>query len=56
MAVQLMVEKLTFSGRDLLVSNAVGTNTFGGVTYTTTAKNLTGLVAAGSAGYDYDMH
>lgn len=38
-------------GRDKLVSQAIGTTHFDGVTYVTTARNLTGLLAAGSAGY-----
>lgn len=38
-------------GRNLLVSNAVGITSFGGVTYSTTAENITGLLAPGSAGY-----
>ena len=37
-------------GRDQLVSMAVGFKSFGGVTYNTVAQNLTGLMAAGSAG------
>ena len=37
-------------GRDLLVANAIGTTAFGGVTYQTTAQNLTGLLTPGSQG------
>ncbi|TFK75297.1 hypothetical protein BDN72DRAFT_758012 [Pluteus cervinus] len=41
-------------GRDLLAANAVNdgsTTSFGGVTYYTTAENITGLLPAGAAGY-----
>ncbi|KAH9942303.1 uncharacterized protein BXZ73DRAFT_74586 [Epithele typhae] len=42
-------------GRDLLVSSAVGTTSFGGVTYSTTAQNVTGLMPAGSAGVNHGI-
>ena len=42
-------------GRDQLVSSAVGTTSFGGVTYVTTAQNITGLMAAGSAGVNHEI-
>jgi hypothetical protein len=35
----------------MLVSNAAGITSFGGVTYSTTAENITGLLAPGSVGY-----
>ncbi|KAJ4488405.1 hypothetical protein J3R30DRAFT_3435633 [Lentinula aciculospora] len=40
-------------GRDKLASLAVGTTHFDGITYSTTARNITGLLAAGSVGYVY---
>ncbi|KAH9935390.1 uncharacterized protein B0H18DRAFT_412184 [Fomitopsis serialis] len=42
-------------GRDDLVSGALGTTSYGGVTYSTTAENITGLLAAGSAGINHDI-
>ncbi|KAI0035410.1 hypothetical protein K488DRAFT_76651 [Vararia minispora EC-137] len=42
-------------GRDALVSGAVGTHSFGGVTYTTTAQNVTGLLSVGSAGINHGI-
>jgi len=39
-----------YIGRNALVANAVGITNFGGVTYSTTAKNISGLLAAGSTG------
>ena len=39
--------------RDDLVSGALGTTSYGGVTYSTTAENITGLLAAGSAGINH---
>ncbi|KAF5392697.1 hypothetical protein D9757_000987 [Collybiopsis confluens] len=42
-------------GRDELVAAALGTTSFGGTTYSTTAQNLTGLLAAGSAGVNHDI-
>jgi len=42
-------------GRDKLVSLAIGTTHFDGVTYVTTARNLTGLLAAGSAGVNHGI-
>lgn len=38
-------------GRDALAASAIGTTSFGGVTYYTTAENITGLLAPGSTGY-----
>jgi len=43
------------AGRTLLVSNAVGFRSFGGVTYSTTAENITGLLAPGSAGVNHGI-
>ncbi|KIY53702.1 hypothetical protein FISHEDRAFT_55004 [Fistulina hepatica ATCC 64428] len=43
-------------GRDELVSIAEGTTSYGGVTYSTTAENITGLLSAGSAGIDHDIY
>lgn len=37
-------------GRELLVSNAIGTTSFGGIIYSTTAQNITGLLPVGSVG------
>ncbi|KAJ7078931.1 hypothetical protein B0H15DRAFT_859808 [Mycena belliarum] len=42
-------------GRDLLVANAVGSTSFNGVSYSTTAQNLTGLLPAGSNGVNHDI-
>ncbi|KZV71215.1 hypothetical protein PENSPDRAFT_578227 [Peniophora sp. CONT] len=42
-------------GRDALVAAAVGTTSFGGVTYSTTAQNITGLLAPGSAGVNHGI-
>ncbi|KAI1785747.1 hypothetical protein LXA43DRAFT_899119 [Ganoderma leucocontextum] len=42
-------------GRDLLVQNAVGTTSFDGVTYSTTAQNITGLMPVGSAGVNHGI-
>jgi len=42
-------------GRDLLVAAATGTTSFGGVTYSTTAQQLTGLLPVGSAGINHDI-
>ena len=41
--------------RDLLVNNAVtnSTTTFGGVTYSNTAQNITGLISPGSNGVNH---
>ena len=38
-------------GRDALVERAIGTKSFGGTTYRTTAKYLAGLLAPGNVGY-----
>ncbi|KIM45176.1 hypothetical protein M413DRAFT_441859 [Hebeloma cylindrosporum] len=40
-------------GRNRLVANAVGITSFGGVTYSTTAKNISGLLTAGSTGINH---
>ncbi len=40
-------------GRDLLVQNAVGKTCFDGVTYSTTAQNITGLMLPGSEGVNH---
>jgi len=42
-------------GRNLLVSNAIGITSFGRVTYSTTAENITGLLAPGSAGVNHGI-
>ncbi|KAI0702948.1 hypothetical protein C8T65DRAFT_578966 [Cerioporus squamosus] len=42
-------------GRDALVSAAVGTHAFEGVTYVTSAQNITGLMAAGSNGVNHGI-
>ncbi|THU91422.1 hypothetical protein K435DRAFT_780730 [Dendrothele bispora CBS 962.96] len=42
-------------GRNLLVSNAIGDTSFGGVNYHTEAQNLTGLLAVGSGGVNHDI-
>ncbi|KIK54845.1 hypothetical protein GYMLUDRAFT_48399 [Collybiopsis luxurians FD-317 M1] len=42
-------------GRDKLVAAAVGTTQFDGVTYVTTARNMTGLLAAGSIGVNHGI-
>ncbi|KAJ3826314.1 hypothetical protein F5880DRAFT_1476451 [Lentinula raphanica] len=42
-------------GRDQLSAAAEGTTSFGGVTYSTEATNLTGLLPAGSAGVNHDI-
>lgn len=42
-------------GRDDLVSAAAGTTSFDGVSYTTVAENLTGLLAPGSTGVNHGI-
>jgi len=42
-------------GRDKLAALAMGTTHFDGVTYVTTARNLTGLLAAGSVGVNHGI-
>ncbi|KAE9396584.1 hypothetical protein BT96DRAFT_941572 [Gymnopus androsaceus JB14] len=42
-------------GRDKLAALAIGTTHFDGVTYVTTARNLTGLLAAGSVGVNHGI-
>lgn len=41
--------------RDLFAAAATGTTEFDGVHYSTTAQNITGLVAAGSDGVNHGM-
>ncbi|KAJ4001930.1 hypothetical protein F5050DRAFT_1559717 [Lentinula boryana] len=42
-------------GRDELSAAAIGTTSFGGVTYSTAAQNLTGLLPPGSAGVNHGI-
>jgi len=42
-------------GRNLFAGNATGITSFGGVTYSTTAENITGLLAPGSAGVNHGI-
>ncbi|KZT18505.1 hypothetical protein NEOLEDRAFT_1184215 [Neolentinus lepideus HHB14362 ss-1] len=42
-------------GRNLLVSAAVGKTSYGDYTYSTTAENITGLLAAGSDGLNHGI-
>ncbi|KAN0080371.1 hypothetical protein V8E55_009937 [Tylopilus felleus] len=42
-------------GRDELVAGAVGQTSYSGVTYSTTAQNITGLLGAGSAGVNHGI-
>lgn len=42
--------------RDNLVTSALGSTSYGGVSYTTTAQNITGLLAAGSVGINHGMY
>jgi len=42
-------------GRNQLVSAAIGTTSFGGVTYSTVAQNITGLMPAGSTGVNHGI-
>jgi len=42
-------------GRNALVAAATGTTFFGGVTYSTTAQSLTGLLPVGSAGVNHGI-
>ncbi|THU91428.1 hypothetical protein K435DRAFT_780735 [Dendrothele bispora CBS 962.96] len=42
-------------GRDNLVSMAVGTKSFGGVTYQTTSQTVSGLLPVGSAGINHGI-
>ncbi|KAH7922366.1 hypothetical protein BV22DRAFT_1106659 [Leucogyrophana mollusca] len=42
-------------GRDSLVTWAVGKTSYGGVSYTTTAQNITGLLAPGSTGVNHGI-
>ncbi|RDB25383.1 hypothetical protein Hypma_008099 [Hypsizygus marmoreus] len=42
-------------GRDRLSSSAIGTKSFGSVTYTTVGKNLTGLLLPGATGVNHGI-
>ncbi|KAI0655968.1 hypothetical protein C8Q70DRAFT_406151 [Cubamyces menziesii] len=42
-------------GRDELVAGAVGTTSYNGVTYSTTAQNVTGLLPVGSNGVNHGI-
>jgi len=42
-------------GRDLLAASAIGSTSFGGITYSTTGQNLTDLLPAGSAGVNHGI-
>ena len=43
--------------RDALVQGALGTKNFGGVTYSTTAETLTGVMVSGTTGVNHgEMH
>jgi len=42
-------------GRNSLVASAIGTTSFDGVTYSTTAQNISGLMPAGSTGINHDI-
>jgi len=42
-------------GRDALAASAVGSTSFDGVSYSTTAQNMTGLLPAGTAGVNHDI-
>ncbi|CDO73599.1 hypothetical protein BN946_scf185014.g69 [Trametes cinnabarina] len=42
-------------GRDELVASAVGTKSHGGITYNVVAKNITGLMPAGSEGVNHGI-
>jgi len=42
-------------GRNLLSASAAGSTSFDGVNYSTTAQNLTGLLAPGAAGVNHDI-
>ena len=41
------------NGRDALVTAAVGTTSFGGVTYSTTSETLTGVMVVGTTGVNH---
>lgn len=49
----MVIYLLLISPRDELVSGAVGQTSYGGVDYSTTAQNITGLLAAGSTGVNH---
>ncbi|KAF8891666.1 hypothetical protein BD779DRAFT_1437514 [Infundibulicybe gibba] len=42
-------------GRNRLVANALGSTSFGGVSYTTVGRNVTGLLPVGTAGINHDI-
>ena len=42
-------------GRDELVAAAVGMTSFNGITYSTTAENIAGLMPAGSTGLNHGV-
>ncbi|KAJ7497154.1 hypothetical protein FB451DRAFT_218913 [Mycena latifolia] len=42
-------------GRNSLAANAIGTTSFGGVTYSTIGQNMTGLLPAGATGVNHDI-
>ncbi|KAJ6557185.1 hypothetical protein B0H10DRAFT_2120998 [Mycena sp. CBHHK59/15] len=42
-------------GRGLLATSATGSTSFNGVSYSTAARNITGLLAAGSAGVNHGI-
>ncbi|KZT11086.1 uncharacterized protein LAESUDRAFT_755704 [Laetiporus sulphureus 93-53] len=44
------------AGRDALVAGAIGTTSYGGVTYSTVAENITGLMPAGTTGVNHDIY
>jgi len=46
--------KSIYTGRKALVANAVGITSFGGVKYSTTAEDISGLIAAGSTGWVFE--
>ncbi|KAJ7594841.1 hypothetical protein C8J56DRAFT_927761 [Mycena floridula] len=42
-------------GRDKLIAAAAGNTNFGGISYTTTVRNITGLLAPGANGVNHDI-
>ena len=50
---KLDIEHTTFLYSDELVAGAVGTTSYNGVTYSTTAQNVTGLLPVGSNGVNH---
>jgi hypothetical protein len=49
----MLIYELTIYYRDALVSAAVGTTSFNGVTYSTTSEMISGLLPAGSTGVNH---